>query len=95
MSGIRPPKELRFVDGKTERDIGPITQALFSDVKSGQSHLFVYGDIVYSDAAGCHRQEFCSFFDPSVRTAGPKSTPTGTWMECATHTLETSCNRVN
>lgn len=82
---------LAFVDA-SGRAIGTITESFFESVAKGRTRLFVYGDVSYVDAGGCHRQEFCSVFDPTIKTGGPVSVQTGAWMSCSFHNAETECD---
>jgi|GEM_PF-1778864 len=89
---LRIPKALEFVHFRTGRKIGPVTADLFDAIKSGRSRLFAYGEVIYTDAAGCHRQEFCDTFDASVKIGSPP-VPNGAWMPCTMHRNETDCRK--
>jgi len=90
-NGLRPPKQLSFVDARTGHPLGPITKDMFDAIKSKRIQLVVFGEMSYNDTAGCHRQQFCELFDPNIKTGGPTSVPTGAWTTCAIHNEETEC----
>jgi hypothetical protein len=90
---VRVPKMLDFVNLRTDRRIGPVTADLFDSIKSDRLRLFVYGEVTYTDNGGCHKQEFCRFFDPTMRTGGPNTAPTGNWMSCPAHFNESDCGQ--
>jgi hypothetical protein len=74
-----------------KQPIGPLTATLAEDIKLRRVQAFVYGDIEFHDAAGCHRQQFCFRFDPTIRTQGPNTVPTGNWMDDPRYADEIDC----
>src|ERR1019366_1494597 len=69
---------LSFVSASGQ-PFGLLTSEAVENIKSRRIEPFVYGEIEFHDAAGCHRQEFCYRFNPpsehrartlSLRVAG-------------------------
>jgi hypothetical protein len=81
----------RFADSRTGRGIEAMTQELLNEVSGGVAQVWFHGNATYTDMVGCHVQDFCLVFDPTIKTGGTPSVPTGAFVRCQQHNDEHDC----